>query len=266
MSWVWENSPEKGSALLLLLAIADHADDDGVAYPSIKKLADKTRLKPRNTQLLVQKLADSRSIGLDRGIGPRGCNVYRVQGLQGALFDDEGVQSSVKRGATAIAPESLEPSLKPSKVRKHPHWAELLPDWIPPEPWIAFVEMRRKARKPLETIRAVELLIKKLDEFRARGFTPQAVLEQSTMNSWTGLFELKDVKPTTTPSTAPTCEFRGKTFNPAVEPCGMPNAMPSTFYGGRKVCTHHRHEVEHFERKPMPDEVRAALKVKRMPA
>ena len=44
MTQVWERSQHKGSELLLMLAIADNANDQGVAYPSKKTLAKKTRL------------------------------------------------------------------------------------------------------------------------------------------------------------------------------------------------------------------------------
>src|ERR671931_438908 len=51
MNWVWDNSPTKGTELLMLLAIADNAaDDGGNAYPSIRTLARKTRLDDLTVQ------------------------------------------------------------------------------------------------------------------------------------------------------------------------------------------------------------------------
>jgi len=47
MSAIWETSKHKGSTLLQLLAIADHAGDDGFAWPGIETLARKTRLTTR---------------------------------------------------------------------------------------------------------------------------------------------------------------------------------------------------------------------------
>jgi hypothetical protein len=47
MSAIWESSQHKGSVLLQLLAIADHAGDDGFAWPGIETLARKTRLTTR---------------------------------------------------------------------------------------------------------------------------------------------------------------------------------------------------------------------------
>lgn len=66
-----------------------------------------------------------------------------------------------------------------------------LPDWVPEESWQDFLEMRRELRK-FPTIHAQDLLVRKLGQLRNEGHDPKAVLEQSIINSWQGLFELKD--------------------------------------------------------------------------
>lgn len=58
MTRVWENSSEKGSALLLLLAIADCAHDDGYAWPGIQYLAKKTRLSKGSVIRLTKRLEE----------------------------------------------------------------------------------------------------------------------------------------------------------------------------------------------------------------
>jgi hypothetical protein len=50
--------------------------------------------------------------------------------------------------------------------------------------------MRTKIRKPMTT-RAKALAVINLDKLRAEGHAPEAVLNQSTLNSWQGLFEIK---------------------------------------------------------------------------
>jgi uncharacterized protein YdaU (DUF1376 family) len=65
-----------------------------------------------------------------------------------------------------------------------------LPDWIDREAWNGFEEMRRKIRKPL-TDRARTLHLRELETLRDNGHSPSAVLNQSTMNSWLGLFPVK---------------------------------------------------------------------------
>lgn len=65
-----------------------------------------------------------------------------------------------------------------------------LPDWIPAAAWLDYVDMRKKIKKPM-TVRAMELAINKLAELMRAGNDPTQVLNQSTLNSWQGLFEVK---------------------------------------------------------------------------
>lgn len=67
---------------------------------------------------------------------------------------------------------------------------EELPDWLPEDAWKAFVDMRKKIKAPL-TNAAVKLAFGELEKLMAKGHRPRAVLDQSTMNSWRGLFEVK---------------------------------------------------------------------------
>lgn len=114
MSAIWKASPAKGSGLLLLLAIADFANDDGVAYPAIATLAAKTRLSERNVQYLLRQLEEEGELRTEPGTGPKGCNTYVI--LQGANF--AGVQPSVKGvqssagGVQPIAPGGCNPASK----------------------------------------------------------------------------------------------------------------------------------------------------------
>jgi len=65
------------------------------------------------------------------------------------------------------------------------------PDWISPEAWRGFVEMRNKKKKPM-TDRAIFLAIKTLERLKAAGNSPEEVLNQSVLNCWTGLFEINN--------------------------------------------------------------------------
>lgn len=65
------------------------------------------------------------------------------------------------------------------------------PSWLPKETWTAYVEMRRKIKKPL-TDDAVELAVKKLARLSgSRTEEAKAILEQSIFQSWQGLFPLR---------------------------------------------------------------------------
>lgn len=66
-----------------------------------------------------------------------------------------------------------------------------LPEWLDPEAWAAFVDHRRKIKAPM-TDRAAELAVAELGKLRAAGHDPRAVIHQSILNGWRGLFAPKD--------------------------------------------------------------------------
>lgn len=80
---VWQNSSRKGSELLLLLAIADHANEQGVCWPSVDHLARKCRLSPRQVRRLIEKLVDSGEIAVEQGGGRRFTNIYHILDMRG---------------------------------------------------------------------------------------------------------------------------------------------------------------------------------------
>ena len=113
LNWVWANSAQKGSALLLLLAIADHAHDDGGgAYPSIQTLATKTRLTSRAVQVLLKKLEASGELRIERRSGPHRVNTYAIpMRAETANPDPKDIAANPTDKALNI-PESKEDSVK----------------------------------------------------------------------------------------------------------------------------------------------------------
>lgn len=66
MSRVWKHSKAEGTELLLLLAIADYADDHGVAHPYKSQLAKKCRVSERTVQRLIKKMESDGEIEIRR--------------------------------------------------------------------------------------------------------------------------------------------------------------------------------------------------------
>lgn len=66
-----------------------------------------------------------------------------------------------------------------------------LPGWIDREAWEGFAAMRKSIKKPM-TQRAMDLAVKALAKLAEMGHAPAAVLNQSTLHSWIGLFEVKN--------------------------------------------------------------------------
>ncbi len=68
---------------------------------------------------------------------------------------------------------------------------DALPEWLPIEPWNAFVEMRKKIRGAPWTPRAEKLTLNELDRLRQAGHSPAAVLDQSVQRGYRSVFEVK---------------------------------------------------------------------------
>jgi len=76
---VWHHSKHKGTALLLVLALADQANDEGVCWPSVQTLAHKTRLSERSVQNLLPEVLGSGEVEvLKETHGGHSPRVYRV--------------------------------------------------------------------------------------------------------------------------------------------------------------------------------------------
>ncbi len=69
-------SAHSASKFLLLLAIADNTDEEGVRWPGIQYLADQTRKKERQTQQLIRDLEASGELHVQVNAGRGHTNLY----------------------------------------------------------------------------------------------------------------------------------------------------------------------------------------------
>lgn len=221
MAAVWERSRHEGTELLMLLALADFSDDAGNSYPAVSTLATKCRMKPRNANYLLARLQASGELEVRPNEGPKGTNRYRIaldrlQGVQGVagvgVQHDAGVQgvaglqciapTPAMHCAKPLQPIADEPSLnrqEPSKgARKRAAPFDacsiLLPDWLPREAWVSWVQDRIERRKPI-TKRAAEKQIRSLGQFREQGHAPEAVISNSIENGYQGLWPRRTPAP-----------------------------------------------------------------------
>lgn len=159
MNAVFERYPEGGGEMILALALADHSHDDGThIYPSVDKLAAKTRQSPRAVQYQLRRMQQSGWLILvSESKGGRGnTREYRINSdwingaelapissgskgaknapngkgandnVKGATGDIKGANHSTK-GCKAFAPESsgtvIEPSENHQPARRAPRVA-----------------------------------------------------------------------------------------------------------------------------------------------
>ena len=78
MSRIWENGPAKQGHLLVMLALSDYANDDGNCWPSIRAIAEKSRMTERGVQKIIRALEADGWLKIDTGNGRKGCNQYTI--------------------------------------------------------------------------------------------------------------------------------------------------------------------------------------------
>lgn len=117
---VWKQSRAKGGDLLVELAIADFADDEGNAYPSIPTLGKKSRLSDRQVKRSLQNLEHLGELKVLRGKGPHGTNRYKLRSdivscdnmSQGVTNEATGGDISGKVGVTPMSPNPSEETIR----------------------------------------------------------------------------------------------------------------------------------------------------------
>lgn len=227
MSWqatkaVWEYSKQTGYGKLLMLALAEFADAEGRCWPAIETLAKRIDVSERSVKRLIAQAESDGELTVCRNAGRGNTNEYiisfavkgdtavtindSIKGDTTAQKGDTAVikgDTSVRKGDTPVTQNHQEPSnnhQEPSNTpvpKKQTAKAPLefdIPEKLnTPEFKQAFTEdwpaARQEQRKKL-TQRAVNLQLKELARYSPAVAT--AMVKQSIMNQWTGIFPLKD--------------------------------------------------------------------------
>ena len=210
MSWAWDQ-PIRPGLKIVLLALADHADNDGKCWPGVSGVAKKCGLSCRQVVRATGELEEFGLIRAERRAGNgdgRKSNVYvlNVQsdnmshcGQSDILSHSGKVTSATGQSDICDSASKEEPSIEPSDIppisprpkTKKSKAPFVLPDWVEAKAWDAFEDMRKRIHKPL-TDYARSLALDKLAMLQAQGHAPTDVLNQSTLHSWQGLFPIRN--------------------------------------------------------------------------
>jgi hypothetical protein len=119
---IWEHSSAEDSALLLLLALADHADSvHAQCWPSVARLARLIRKSERNTRYLLRKLEEGSHIAVKFKGSAHQTNVYQILrpwAMGQELLQEHncaGATHCPTTGATVVAPD---PNSEPKPEEK----------------------------------------------------------------------------------------------------------------------------------------------------
>jgi hypothetical protein len=199
---------------LVMLALADHADDAGDCYPSVARIMSRTGLSERAVRGAFRKLSDAGALEITVGAGPAGCNRFRLKPSQyqsppctsctpapdaplHVVHPPPAPDAPLHVVHPPPAPRAPEPSMNHqletnvSNTRaKADQIRDRLARVLSPDVAEDFIAHRKAMRKPL-TVRAAELIAKQL----ADSFEPDAAVNKSICNGWAGVFPEKSKGP-----------------------------------------------------------------------
>jgi hypothetical protein len=199
---VFAHSRSQGAARLVLLSIADRADDAGRAYCGAKDLCQRTKANRATVFQAIKSLQDIHELEVLPEKGRNGCNVYRIainqsrettsRPTQLVASDDGG--SRVRRPKPLLTPKKKQP--EPIAL---PHGEQLAAAWKD------FTAYRTEIRRPL-TPTAANRIVNKL----AAVPEPAAVaaIDRSITSGWRDVFPASGNG--TAPHVVPKKEFRLK--------------------------------------------------------
>jgi len=127
MAQVWDTSPLEGRALLIELALADFANDEGLCWPAIETVARKGRCSESWVHQVIRDLRKRGRLQVMEGGGRGKTNLYVLKpdagekgvletplsDLKGAEDSAERVQSKAKRVHSTAPRTVIDPSIEP---------------------------------------------------------------------------------------------------------------------------------------------------------
>ena len=135
MAWAWIqqiSGPEK----LVLMALADHADEDGICWPGNAHIARKCNLSQRSVQRHIKNLIDNGYMTAHRryrDTGGQTSNRY-ILSVDGVTKSHGGGDSVSWGDDSGVTPRTIiEPSVE-STTTTVPEWMEVLADIEKPDP------------------------------------------------------------------------------------------------------------------------------------
>lgn len=181
MTAVWDMDLPP-SEKLVLLALADWADADGLCWPSISKVAKKSGVSERTVQRTLRDAETAKIIHRVETAG-RGCK-YTFDPRHCVTPDKVSPVTNATPTPDTVSPYTVNRTTKgESETREGSILA--LPQWK------AFKAMRAQIKKPINPT-AQKRLIAKLIGLVDEGYPAGDVLDQSTEHCWQGVFKIEE--------------------------------------------------------------------------
>jgi hypothetical protein len=184
--WLVRTEPSRKA---VLISLADQANDDGICWPSVGTVAERTCLDERTVQRAIQDLQEEGHLTVQMRSGRS--TIYRLHPRHGDTPVITSPPSQRHPTPVTVTPHPRHGDTQNRKgTVKEPKKGELVfPDWLPAEVWAEWHAFRNSGKS--WTKRARQLSLSRLCKLYEEGHDPRSVVEQSIERGWTGLFPVK---------------------------------------------------------------------------
>jgi hypothetical protein len=196
MSLVWQiNLPD--SQKIVLLALADCANDEGTCWPSIATLAKKCSKSERTVQGVIRELVEAGHLTRIEKLG-KGC-LYTIHPRSDCTPANVAPPQPLPPTPAAAAPKPSRTIIGKEANASSPERARANPDEFPcpegvdPIDWQALKANRKAKRAPL-TEGAYRQIVRKLDGWARSGWPPGPIIANAAERGWTTVFETDEMK------------------------------------------------------------------------
>jgi hypothetical protein len=195
MSWVWEQGPGDATMKLVLLALADIADDEGKCWPSVVRVAQRGCMSERNARRIIRKLEEGGWLQVEQHPGRNKTNTYWIakpdKALSALTDCPPGQMEQENRTNSAQKPDKAL-SAKPSRTIKEPsediserdQVRLCLEAWASPDAVSSFIAYRRKKKGGALTITAAKRMATHLKAIFNAGGDPSDALGLAEERNW----------------------------------------------------------------------------------
>lgn len=195
ISTIFDAGPADKSERLVMLALADYANDEGECWPSIAGICRKSALKERGVQGILRRLEAAGWLEIETGGGRRNCNLYRLKVPEA---QDETQQSARPAAAAPqhsvahtpqgrdqkTAGDAPEPSDSPKKPSKPDPVFDLLAPLAQSGAVRSFLAYRRQHRAKGLSVTGAKRLAAALELIQDQGGDPSEALALAEERGW----------------------------------------------------------------------------------
>lgn len=168
IDWCWARTDEEKQAVEFVLSKFFTLEDGKYVQNRITEEIEKYHANSKTNQRIAQEREERRRAEKERSEHEACTNRHLTNNHKPITTNQEPVKTKKAAPSSQVS----------------------LPEWIGNDSFEAFIEHRKKLKAPMTQL-AQTRLIAELSRLREDGNEPHAVLDQSILNGWKGVFPLK---------------------------------------------------------------------------